>query len=102
MNSDVGSVLRELRIQNNFTQKQIADYLNVDQSLVSKIEHNTRSINMTWLNQLCNLYNIKEYDLLYGLDDYTPLRIQGDCSDLNAISKMNEVRGYLELLRKLE
>lgn len=99
---NIGGVLRELRIRNNFTQKQIADYLGITQSLVSKIEHNTRNINMTWLEQLCDLYNIQDYDLLDGLTDYQPLKIQGDCSDLNAISKMNQVRKDLELLRRLE
>ena len=94
--------LKDLREDLDLTQKQIADYLGITQSLVSKIEHNTRNINMTWLEQLCDLYNIQDYDLLDGLTDYQPLKIQGDCSDLNAISKMNQVRKDLELLRRLE
>ena len=99
----VGSNLKYLRRVNGFTQKEIANYLGVDQSLVSKIEHDTRKINMTWLNQLCNLYCIEDYKLLNDdLTDYTPLNIQGETSDLQVIAKMNQVTGYLKLLRRLE
>lgn len=99
----VGSNLQYLRRVNGFTQKEIANYLGVDQSLVSKIEHDTRKINMTWLNKLCNLYCIEDYKLLNDdLTDYTPLNIQGETSDLHVIAKMNQVTGYLKLLRRLE
>lgn len=99
----VGNNLKYLRRVNGFTQKEIADYLGVDQSLISKIEHDTRKINMTWLNQLCNLYCIEDYMLLEDdLTDYTPLNIQGETSDLQVIAKMNQVTGYLKLLRRLE
>lgn len=99
----VGSNLHYLRRVNGFTQQEIADYLGVDQSLVSKMEHDTRKINMTWLNQLCNLYKIDDYMLLEDdLKDYHPLNIQGETSDLNAIAKMNQITRYLELLRSLQ
>lgn len=99
----VGSNLQYLRRVNGFTQKEIANYLGVDQSLISKIEHDKRKINMTWLNQLCNLYRVKDYQLLEDdLTDYTPLNIQGETSDLHVIAKMNQVTGYLKLLRRLE
>ena len=99
----VGSNLQYLRQVNGFTQQEIADYLGVDQSLVSKMEHDTRKINMTWLNQLCNLYKVDDYMLLEDdLKGYQPLNIQGETSDLNAIAKMNQITSYLELLRSLQ
>ena len=98
-----GETLKQLRTVNGFTQEQIGDYLGVDQSLVSKIEHGERGLNLTILEKLCNLYDITDIKLLENdLTDYTPLNIQGEVVDLNAIAKMNEIKNDLELLRRLD
>ena len=95
--------LKEVRKLNNYTQQQIAEYLQVDQSLISKIEKGTRRINMTQFDKLCQLYDVTPEYLLGETDEYTPVRYRSDEQvDLNAIAKMNQVRGYLNLLRKLE
>lgn len=98
----VGKNLKTLRVANGYTQKQIGEYLNVDQTLISKIEHGQRNINMTMLEKLSLLYNIKDYDLMKPLVDYKPLNVRYDEGiDLNAIAKMNQVIGYLKLLRRI-
>lgn len=98
----VGKNLKTLRVANKYTQEEIADYLDVDQSLISKIEHGQRNINMTMLEKLTLLYNIHDYELMEPLEDYKPLKIKHTgVKDLNAIAKMNQVRGHLGLLRRL-
>ncbi|HBT65452.1 MAG TPA: XRE family transcriptional regulator [Ruminococcaceae bacterium] len=52
----VGLRLKELRESVNLTQKDIASYLSVDQSLVSKFETGERSISSDMLKSLSNLY----------------------------------------------
>ena len=99
----VGMRLQDVRVMNKYTQQQIGEYLGVDQSLISKIEKDQRKINMTQFDKLCLLYNVTPEYLLGETDEYTPVRCRSDeKADLNAIAKMNQVRGYLKLLRKLE
>lgn len=52
----IGTKIRQLREEANLTQKQIADYLSVDQSLISKFEKGERSISSDILNQLSVLF----------------------------------------------
>ena len=95
--------LHDVRVMNKYTQQQIGEYLGVDQSLISKIEKDQRKINMTQFDKLCLLYNVTPEYLLGETDEYTSVRYRSDEKvDLNAIAKMNQVRGYLKLLRKLE
>ena len=99
----VGMRLHDVRVMNKYTQQQIGEYLGVDQSLISKIEKDQRKINMTQFDKLCQLYDVTPEYLLGETDEYTPVRYRSDeKADLNAIAKMNQVRGYLKLLRKLE
>ena len=99
----VGERLQDVRVMNKYTQQQIGDYLGVDQSLISKIEKDQRKINMSQLDKLCLLYDITPEYLTGESDEYTPVHYRSDEKvDLNVISKMNQVRSYLKLLRKLE
>lgn len=52
---NTGKKIKQLREKANLTQKQIADFLSVDQSLVSKFEKGERSMNSDTLNQLSAL-----------------------------------------------
>ena len=97
--------LKKLRQDNNYSQEQVANYLDMDQSLVSKIEKGKRNLNDVSFNKLCLLYGCSPDYLLGKSDDYEPPRLafrSDEAVDLFAISKMNQVAGYLKLLRKAE
>ena len=97
--------LKQLREENNYSQEQVADYLEIDQSYISKIEKGKRNLNEISFNKLCLLYNCSPDYLLGKSNDYEPpkLAFRSDESvDLFAIAKMNQVIGYLKYLRKVE
>lgn len=50
--------LRDLRENNVFTQKQIAEYLYVKQSAYSRYERNSRNIPIEYLFKLADYYNV--------------------------------------------
>ena len=52
----LGLKIKKLREAAGLTQKQIADYLSVDQSLISKFEKGERSINADTMEQLSVLF----------------------------------------------
>lgn len=97
--------LKQLREENNYSQEQVANYLEMDQSYISKIEKGKRNLNEISFNKLCLLYNCSPDYLLGKSDDYESpkLAFRSDESvDLFAIAKMNQVIGYLKFLRKAE
>lgn len=97
--------LKQLRDENNYSQEQVANYLEMDQSYISKIEKGKRNLNEISFNKLCLLYNCSPDYLLGKSDDYESpkLAFRSDESvDLFAIAKMNQVIGYLKFLRKVE
>ena len=97
--------LKKLREDNNYSHKQIAEFLDVDQSYISKIENGTRNVNEIVFDKLCLLYNCSPDYLLGESNDYEPPKLafrSDETVDLFAISKMNQVTGYLKLLRRIE
>lgn len=62
-NVEMGKRLENLRNDANLTQAQLADYLGINQSMLSKIESGERSIGMSYLEKLSSLYCISSYDL---------------------------------------
>ena len=97
--------LKKLREDNNYSQKQIAEFLDVDQSYISEIENGTRNVNEIVFDKLCLLYNCSPDYLLGESNDYEPPKLafrSDETVDLFAISKMNQVTGYLKLLRRIE
>ncbi len=60
----LGERLSQLRQDQGYTQENIAVYLNVDQSYISKIEKGERSIDSVSLEALADLYLISVDDLI--------------------------------------
>lgn len=54
----IGENIRSLREQSGFTQSNLARYLQVDQSLISKIEKNERPITSDMLEKLSALFGV--------------------------------------------
>ena len=102
---EIGMKLKKLREDNNYTQKQVADFLEIDQSYLSKIEKGERNLNEVTFDKLCNLYNCSSSYLLGNSDECESPKVafrSDEKVDLVAISKMNQVMNHLKVLRKLE
>ena len=53
MNEKIGERLKKLRQINGYTQKQVGDYLKIDQSNLSKIENGQRTISVSLADEIC-------------------------------------------------
>ena len=60
--------LKELREENNLTQSQIADYLNIKQNTYSQYENEKRQLPIDVLIKLAKFYKITT-DYILGLED---------------------------------
>lgn len=60
--------LKELREENNFTQSQIAEYLNIKQNTYSQYENEKRQLPIDVLIKLSKFYKVAT-DYILGLED---------------------------------
>jgi transcriptional regulator with XRE-family HTH domain len=105
MKNIIGENLYKLRRENGYTQKQVSADFGITQSNLSKIENGERNFNMTLLDKLCLLYNCSPEYLLgkTNIHEKSSIAFRSDEKvDLNVVAKMNEITGYLKLLRKLD
>ena len=88
--------LKQLRKESKITQEQLARYLDVDQSMITKLENGTRNLNVTLIEKICNLFGCSDAYLLGEEDDYIPLnfafRSNGiQAEDLESIAAVNKI-----------
>lgn len=105
MDTTVGERLKKMRKENNFTQKQIADYLEFKQTHIAKLESNDRTLKTSSLNKLSELYNCSEEYILEGIGEYSKQQFKFRSSknnlDLNTLSDMNRIIRNLKHLNEL-
>lgn len=61
-------IIRELREDGDYTQKQIADILNTTQQVYSRYENGLNELPLRHLVVLCRFYNVSS-DYILGLDN---------------------------------
>ncbi|MFR9290874.1 MAG: helix-turn-helix domain-containing protein [Clostridium paraputrificum] len=92
----VGKRVADLRTKNKFKQSQIAEFLNVDQSYISKCEKNERKFSMEVLEKISNLFGCPMEYFTEEESQYEPmpfaLRAKSiEREDLEAISTINKL-----------
>ena len=65
--------LKGLRKESKITQEQLAQYLNVDQSLVTKLENGSRGLTVGMIDKICSLFGCTEEYLLGECEEHIPL-----------------------------
>ena len=88
--------LKQLRKESKITQEQLAKYLDVDQTMITKLENGTRSLNVTLIEKICNLFGCSDAYLMGEDDEYIPLnfafRSNGiQAEDLESIAVVNKI-----------
>ena len=96
---EVGQRLKQLREEHSYSQTQVAEYLGIDQSNLSKIERGERNFKLSSLIKLCSLYNCSQDYILCRSDEYDKsniaFRTDGKV-DLNVIAIANETMNDLK------
>ena len=60
----LGQKIKELRMENGVLQRQLASLLEIDTTMLSKIERGDRRANRTQVIQIANYFNVDEKELL--------------------------------------
>jgi transcriptional regulator with XRE-family HTH domain len=69
---ETGKRIRKFRIQNNLTQAQFAESLDVSTNFISEIETGKKGISQDTLYRLCMRYHLSADYLLFGKQGPTP------------------------------
>lgn len=97
---NIGDKLKQLRIEHNFTQKEIADYLNSTQGEINDLENNMMKLNHNSLNKLCKLYGCSPQYILIDEGEYLKVNFQNNL-ELDVIAEMNNIIKNLGFLSRI-
>ncbi|MBQ7863279.1 MAG: helix-turn-helix transcriptional regulator [Lachnospiraceae bacterium] len=105
MDENMGKRLKELR-KGKLTQEQLAQYLEVDQTMITKLENGTRSFNSGMIDKLCVLFGCTEEYLLGESEEYIPLNFAFrsnniQTEDLESIAAINKIVMNIREMNKL-
>ncbi len=102
----VGKRFNELRKMSGFTQSQIAEYLQVDQSYISKCEKNERQFSTDILEKAANLFGCSIEYFTNEDSAYSPMSValrakRVATEDLETIAAMNKIALNLRYMEEL-
>jgi transcriptional regulator with XRE-family HTH domain len=106
MNISIGQKVKELREKAGLSQKQIAQFLDVDQSMISKCEKGERQFQIDHLEQLASLFGLPLAHLMNEESPIPALQIafRADgirVEDLAAIADIHKIALNLNQMRNL-
>lgn len=78
---EMGSIFKKLRKKCGFTQDQIANFLDLDRTMITKFEKGERSLGIADMERACELFgcNLK---VLRGLQEFEPMTVAYRAKDL--------------------
>ena len=92
--------LRNVRENNNLTQKEVADKLNISRPNYTRWETKEKIIPLRKLNAFCNLFNVS-MDYIVGLSNTNSKINYNKELDLNVVSeRLKKVRKHLNLTQQ--
>lgn len=107
MENKIGANIKNLREKMNFNQTNIANFLNVDQSLISKVEKGERTLSLDMLEKLACLFGVTINEIENEDIETTKLSFAFRTKDLTVndmetISAINRIALNLEIMDKLD
>jgi transcriptional regulator with XRE-family HTH domain len=104
--NDIGDRLKTLREKSGLNQAQLAAFLDVDQSFVSKCEKGERHLSVDALEKACCLFGCTLAELSERNDDIKHLQFAFRATSINkddlaAISDINKIALNLKQMRRL-
>jgi len=73
---DMGSKLRELRLNKNLSQRQVGELVGVSKAMISSYETDIREPSLVTMKKLATLYGVST-DFLLGLEKEPSISIKG-------------------------
>ncbi|HRQ31421.1 MAG TPA: helix-turn-helix transcriptional regulator [Saprospiraceae bacterium] len=98
--STIGERLKKLRENAGMTLRELAIIIEIDPSLLAKIEKNQRQPTKTLIKKVSTYFNIEERLLLFEfLSDQIAYKILDENADLTVLKVAEEKVSYLKTMR---
>ena len=94
------SRIKDLRVSHSLSQKEVADYLQINQSTYSKFELNKATIPIELLNKLANYYHVSLDYLLKISDDPNIDIVNFDIDKKQVGENLKKIRKELKLYQE--
>jgi transcriptional regulator with XRE-family HTH domain len=91
-----GKRIRQLRIQNSYTQEDLAGMLGIDQSFYGRVETGKRGCSVDLFVRLSDLFGVSLDFLILGSSDDSPLY---ESKVMQMKSDINQLVEHLELFK---
>jgi len=103
----IGEKVLNLRSESGITQKLLAEYLEIDQSYVSKIESGERPLSLDMLTKISDLFGCKREYFIKDNVEHTPMSIAFrshgfGVEDLETIAVMNKIALNLKFMDEIK
>ncbi|MGC1391022.1 MAG: helix-turn-helix transcriptional regulator [Bacteroidales bacterium] len=86
-----GDTIKKLRNEKSLTLREVAKALNIDTSMLGKIEKNTRKPTQKFIENIANFFNVSVKDLkIASLSDTVVYKVVGDEDLANEVLKTAE------------
>lgn len=108
LSNNVGNKIKDLRLAAGLSQKQVAEYLSVDQSQISKIENGERDLSVSMIKNLSDLFCCPVAAIVYDDAENPSVGVafrsgKSTVEDLKALAKFNRiVLNQMEMVDLLE
>ena len=98
--------LKELRKESGLTQNQLAQFLEIDQSMITKLENGTRNLTVFLIDKICSLFGCTDRYLMGESDEYLPLHFafrsnSVQAEDIQSIAAVNRIASNLRYMNEL-
>lgn len=80
--SIIGERLKEARIKKGYTQEQLSEKIDVSVAFLSRVERGDTKINLTRLNELCELLGVSQGYILDGSSSTSTNYLNNDFHNL--------------------
>lgn len=77
----VGEIFKEIRSKCGFTQDQMATFLGVDRTMITKYEKGERMLGVGTLEKACEIFGCN-LNVLRGIEEYKPMAVAYRAKDL--------------------
>jgi transcriptional regulator with XRE-family HTH domain len=97
MMNTFGEYLRKLRKDKNLSLRDLSLKLNIDSSLIAKIERNERSPSREFIRHVASFFKIEEQKLLHEfLSDFIAYKIIEENVDIDILKAAEEKVNYIK------
>jgi transcriptional regulator with XRE-family HTH domain len=105
-NEEIGLRLKELRKEWGYTQKQVANYLGFQQGQIAKLENGERTLKVSSLHLLCELYGCSQEYIVEGKGSYSKpnylLKSNSRDIDLKTNASMNRIINNMKEMKNIQ